>query len=110
MENQTIWTKEDLKIYTLIYCAQADFHETKIELDFIKSKLNKSNFEALHKEFEKDNDYQSIQKIQSSIKNLNFTAEDKDTLIQDIKNLFESDDSYDILEKNLLFGLKKIIN
>ena len=41
------WTKEDFIIYTLIYCANADYVEEKLELDYIKSKINTSNLENL---------------------------------------------------------------
>lgn len=103
------WTKEDLKIYLLIYSANADFSESKHELNFIKDKIQNSNYEKLRDEFEKDNEYQSIQKIQSSIKELGYSKLAINGLLEEIKELFKSDDNYDILEKNLFRGLNKII-
>lgn len=108
-EIKTNWTKEELEIYILIYCANADFSESKFEIDFIKSKTQTSNFEKIHDVFKKDNDYQSIQKIQSSIKDHGYTNEDKDILFKEIKALFLSDDKYDILEQNLYRGLSHIL-
>ena len=47
MENKNInWTKEDLKTYLLIYCANADFSESKIEIEFIKSMKSLVKMEA----------------------------------------------------------------
>jgi hypothetical protein len=101
------WTKEELKIYILIYCANADFSESKLELDYIKSKIQTNNFEKIHNEFEKDNDYQSIQKILSSIKEHHY--ENDESLLREIMELFLIDDRFDILEQNLYMGLKHIL-
>ena len=108
-EFKTNWTKEDFIVYTLIYCANADFVEEKLEIDFITSKINTSNIENLKAEFNKDNDYISIQKISGYIKDNNYTEEDKQLLLEDIKSLFMSDGKYDNMEHNLMLGLKKII-
>lgn len=101
------WTKEELKIYILIYCSNADFSESKLEIDYIKSKIQTKNFEKIHHEFEKDNDYQSIQKIQSSIKDHHY--ENNESLLREIMELFLIDDSFDVLEQNLNMGLKHIL-
>ena len=106
----TNWTKEELNAYILIYCANADFTESKDEMDFIKSKLPTSIFKKIHKEFKNDNDYQSIQKIQSTVDRYGYTGEEKNRLLFEIKKIFLSDDNYDLLEKNLLRGLNRIFN
>ncbi|MDX1348834.1 MAG: hypothetical protein R3279_01235 [Putridiphycobacter sp.] len=105
---KTNWTKNDLKTYTLIYCANADFTESKVEIDFIKSIIKNANFDQLHKEFELDNDYQSIQKMQAAIQENDYSDAEIDQLIADIKTLFLTDNDYDILEQNMLLGLKRI--
>ena len=106
----TNWTEDELKAYLLIYCANADFTESKVEIDFIKSKILSSNFEKIHREFKKDNDYQSIQKIQSTIERFEYSSTKKDELLAEIKGIFLSDYKYDTLEKNLMRGLRYIIN
>lgn len=105
--SSTNWSKEELKAYVLIYCANADFVESKLEINYIKSKIHAGIYEKMHAEFEKDNDYQSIQKIQTFIKEHNYHSEDK--LIREILELFLIDDDFDILEKNLYMGLKHIL-
>jgi len=106
---KTDWSKEDFIIYTLLYCAHADFVEEKLELDYIKSKIETSNLEKLQHELSNDNDYESIQKIVDYIEAHNYTDEEKQKLIKDIQALFVSDGNYDQLEHNLMLGLKKII-
>lgn len=103
------WSKEDLRIYILIYCAKADFNESNIEVDFIKSKLQNSDYDKLHAEFEADNDYQSIQKIQAALNYHGYSEKEVNSLFTEIKALFLSDGKYDQLEQNLLLGLKRIL-
>lgn len=105
----TNWTKEELNIYILIYCANADFSESKFETDFIKSKITTSDYGKIHAEYEKDNDYQSIQKIQSTIKTLGYSNEETNNLFSEIKELFLSDGNYDIMEQNLFKVLGHIL-
>ncbi|MBK7095313.1 MAG: hypothetical protein IPH57_09820 [Saprospiraceae bacterium] len=109
-EYQTNWTKEELKIYLLIYCAKADFLESKVETDFIKSKIKDNSFERIHEEFNKDNDYQSIQKIRTTIEKYSYSKDAIAQLFEEMKELFLSDGKYGILEQNLFMGLNHIFN
>lgn len=102
------WTKDDLRMYLLIYCANADFVESPEEMDYIKSKIGHSDFSKMHAEFEKDNDYQSIQKIQKAYEDLNYDS--PDALFDEIREFFISDGEFDVLERNLIMGLKHILN
>jgi len=107
MENLN-WTKNELEAYVLIYCANADFVEHEDELDFIKLKVSEVDYKKMHKIFIKDNDFQSLQKIEKSFVELNFTTDDKKQLLNEIKELFQSDESFSINEQNLLRGLQHI--
>jgi hypothetical protein len=110
MENVTAdWSNEELKVYLLIYSANADLSESKIEVDFIKSKIKTSNFEKIHAEFDEDNDYQSIQKIHASMREHGYSDAEKERLFAEIKELFLADGEYDILEQNLYRGLTHIL-
>ena len=104
----TNWTKEELKIYLLIFCANADFTESKIEIDFIKSKTNSDFFDRIHKEFENDNDYTSIQKLRLALDRHNYSTDSIKGILDDVKDLFMSDGTFDPLEENLLRGLNHI--
>ncbi len=107
---ETNWTKEELNIYVLIYCAIADFVETKEEIDFIQSKVEASVYEKMKKEFEGDNDFESIQKIQNALKRHGYSESENEALVQEIKALFLADGQYGILERNLLLGMNRIFN
>ena len=93
----------------LIYCANANFTESEDEIDFIKSKIQSSDFSKIHKEFDKDNDYQSIEKIKSTVDRFGYVKADTDILIKEMKGLFASDDEFDTLEENMFLGLKHLL-
>ncbi|MDG1429502.1 MAG: hypothetical protein P8P87_11540 [Crocinitomicaceae bacterium] len=99
-----------MNIYILIYCANADFSESKDELDFIKNKIQSSNFDAIHKEFDMDNDYQSLEKIKSTIDRFSYTKDETEVLKNEMKELFNSDENFDPLEQNMFLGLKNILS
>jgi len=107
-EFDTQWSKEELKAYILIYCAEANFIELKVESDFIKSRIKGDSFIRIHDEFDKDNDYQSIQKIRQTLEKYGYSKDETRRLVEELKGLFLSDGKYDILEQNLLMGLNHI--
>jgi len=50
----TNWTKEELNLYILIFCANADFIESKGETDFLKLKSNETLFSRTYNILEKN--------------------------------------------------------
>lgn len=105
----TNWTKAEFKAYLLAYCAQSDYIETEEEKEFILDLVSSDTFKSVHHELKRDNDYQSIQKIQFNIEKFDYSNNEIETLLDDIKNLFMADGNVDILETNLFRALKKII-
>lgn len=111
MENFTTnWTQEELKCYMLLYCANANFNVTKEEEEYIKLRVEAEKYKNILKEFEEDNDYQHIQKINTTIERLNYSKEEIDEIFQSIKKLFLSDGEMDILEQNIYRGLKHLLS
>lgn len=108
-EFKTGWTKEDLTIYTLIYCANADFYESQIEIDHIKSKIKKSDFDAIYNEFNKDNAVVRVQKIKQTIENLGYSEDEKESLFDDMREVFLTDGKFQSLEQKLHTALVNIL-
>ena len=108
-EINTIWSRDELKVYILLYCAYADFIETETEQEYIKSKVGEEKYNKIHKEFDADNDYQRIQKIQSTVERFNYSKHEIDILFMNIKKLFLTDGSMDILEENIYRGLQHLL-
>ncbi len=105
----TTWNKEELTAYLLIYCANADFIESNDEKALIKSKTTDGISKRMHVEFEQDNDFDSIQKIESTLLRLKYTNEEKGQLLDEMKEMFLLDGNYDLQEMNLFRGLKRIL-
>jgi hypothetical protein len=104
------WTKNELIAYILLYAANSDYKESNFEKNTIISTVDMQTFQKIHDEFEKDNDYQSIQKIISGIKMHNYSQNDITELLADVKALFFADGEFDVLEQNMFLFLKKIVN
>ena len=85
------WTKEELLVYTLIYCANADHHESSIETSIIKSKIQHSDYDKLKAEFEKDSPFARIQKIKDAFDRNEYNLDEKEQFFDDIRDIFLSD-------------------
>ena len=110
MKHQTTnWNKEQLSAYILLYCANADFSESKEETELILSKVQGDEYQSVRSEFEADNDFQSIQKIETTIERLGYSSAQIDDLINEMRKLFMIDGEFDAAENTLFTGLKKIL-
>lgn len=105
---QPNWSDKELKAYLLLYSAYADFNESENEKSLIISKVGKDNYQHIHDEIEQDNDYVRIQKIKNSVQQHKYSHDQIDRLIEEMKELFNVDGE-DILEQNLLIGLKHVL-
>jgi hypothetical protein len=103
------WTKEELVAYVLLYTANSDLNIENHEKNVIISKVDMKTFSKVHEEFDKDNDYQSLQKIIKGLEAHNYSKNDLEGLFVDIKKLFLSDGSFDVMEQSMLAYLKKIL-
>jgi uncharacterized protein YlbG (UPF0298 family) len=105
----TNWSKKELSAYILMYCANANFQETSEELEIVRSKVDSDSLKVIRKEFNEDNDYQSIQKIQSTVERLGYNWSQLDDLISEIKALFLADGTFDAIEKSMFIGLRNLL-
>ncbi|WP_299362036.1 hypothetical protein [Winogradskyella sp.] len=102
------WTRDELVAYVLLFAANSDFKEDNRERDVIISKVDIDTFQEIHDEFDRDNDYQSIQKIMTSLRQHNYDKDDVEILLADIKTLFFSDGEFNINERNMLKCLERL--
>ncbi|WP_179344938.1 hypothetical protein [Winogradskyella ursingii] len=102
------WTRDELVAYILLFAANSDFKENNKERNVILSKVDMETFQEIHNEFDNDNDYQGIKKIMTSLEQHNYTDEDIEILLADIKVLFFSDKEFNIMERNMLKCLKRL--
>ena len=62
------WSKEEFKLYLLIYAAQANLVEEEEEFDSIEAKFNKDDINRIYKDVKKLNDFHRCQIIIDFIK------------------------------------------
>lgn len=106
---KTNWNREEFEAYLLFYAANADFIETEEERALIHSKVSQKAYIKMQAEFEKDTDYERIQKIIATAERFELTKEEVDTLFNEISQLFEADGKIDILERSVFIGLKRVL-
>ncbi len=107
---ETDWTRAEFKAYLLMYAAKADYIETAEEKEIIKELVGKKGYKRIHRELDRDSDYQSLQKIMYNIEKFNYSKTELDDLMRDISNLFLSDGNYDILEENMMMYLRRLLS
>lgn len=103
------WTRDELVAYILLFAANSDFRESNQERNMIISKVDMKTFQEIHDEFDSDNDYQGIKKIMTSLEQHNYSKEDIDIILADIKVLFFSDKEFNVMEQNMLLFLEKLL-
>jgi hypothetical protein len=104
------WDKEQFKAYLLIYAAQANFNESEEEKELILSKVDPLVYKQMHRELEKDNDYQRLEKILYCVDKFGFTKDDLAALRAEVKQVINAEGSHDELEDNMFLYLKKLLS
>lgn len=102
------WTKKEFEAYVLLYAAHCNHIEDEKEQAFIRSKIDEKTFHRMHTEVVVDSDEENLNKIQQYFNENEFTQEEKESLLRNIKKVFFADGSVDILEKKVFEILKKI--
>ena len=103
------WSRKELKAYLLLYAAHSDFIETEDEKKLIISKVDKATYKRIHKEFDSDNDFERIEKITDGLSAHDYTSEELEQLMADMKEVFLADGEYDTLERNLMMIMEHIM-
>ena len=103
------WTKKEFEAYVLLYAAHCNHIEDIEEQRFIRSKVDEKTFHRIHTEVVVDSDEINLNKIQQYVSDNDFSENEKEQLLRDVKNVFFADGSVDFLEKKVYNILKKII-
>jgi len=104
------WSKEDLFVYTLLFCAYADFEESIYEEAEIKSKYPTANYEHIHDVFLADNDTATAEKILNVANAHNLCKSDFDDLMEFIPTVMKADGHVSVEEQMMLHGLHELLN
>ncbi len=110
MNNTDIsWSEESFKAYLLVYASQSNQIETEDEKDFIASNFDQELLKKTYKEIKNDNDYDRIQKIMSYVKEKKYSNDDLKKILDEIKDMYLCDGTFDMPEQMVFSVLKKLL-
>lgn len=99
--NYELQDKGDILIYILLFTANLDGHISGEELKQIIKTDNRESFIRVREIFNNDNDFASMNKIQSYKKQLFDEGETIDSIVSMIVNMFKGDGNFTNREKYL---------
>ena len=99
--NQPNWTKKELEIYILLLCSNADSTITKEELNFIKSKVDKEDFDKIYKEFSEDTEDEALEKIDDNVQQHDYSPKEILAIRANMKSVFFTDNEFGMKEEYL---------
>lgn len=103
------WTKREFLAFVLLYAATADYEITPEERENIIQRTGKSEMRKAEENLASLSDYDTIQTIVSYKEAYFRNEEEKDELLEDLRNLFESDHNFEIREQNMMRALQRIL-
>jgi hypothetical protein len=103
------WTKLELKLYILMFCAKVDQYETAEEIDLIKSKTDPETFDRLYKEFCEDCEDDCFEKIEDAIGKYPFSPREIADIKKEVLEVFNSDKKFEMKERYLEKVLDNIL-
>lgn len=95
------WSKKELKIYILLFCAKVDQIESAEEIALIKSKTDPETFDRLYKEFCEDREDDCFEKIEDAIGNYPFSPREIAEIKKEVMDVFNSDEKFSMKERYL---------
>ncbi len=104
------WSKDDLRVYIMLYCANADLEFTEEEKEYIQEKTQNPKYKEIKREFDNDNDYQGMNKITDATKRLGYSKDQINDLLSELKELFWVDGEFDIMEHEILHHIKRMLS
>jgi hypothetical protein len=107
--DKTQWNKEELKTYILILCAKADKIEAEEEIALIREKTSNEVFDKMYREFQNDDEDESLEKIQETLEWHQYSELELCELKREIQQVFAADRKIPMSESNLGRILENII-
>ena len=101
--------KNEFEAFLLIYAAQTNFIESEEEIAFIESKFSANVINMVKSKIKSLNDYQRLDFITKYIKNNNYDNQEIESILLDIKRIYNSDGVFDRIEKTIYNSLKKLL-
>jgi hypothetical protein len=106
---KTNWTVKELETYILLFCTNLNyfsFNNKSNRLGFVK---NKKVFNAIRVEFDNDNEYQGIEKIDATLEAFSYSQDEVCRLLMNLKELILSSGKRKFFKEHVFMGLKRIL-
>lgn len=107
--NKEQWTKEELQVYILLLCANADKEETEEELEMIQAKVSKKTFVKMYALFRGDSEEERLKKIDRNVHAHAYTNMELIAFRREVYEIFFSDCNFTMMEKRLDWTLDNIL-
>ena len=101
------WTQDEFLAYLLLFAAHADNVFKVDEKKHIQSIIEPEVYAKMDAEYSKDNGYVQVQKIMHYQKENDFFS--IETIVQEMKNLFNSDDHFHSMEQFTLSNIRRLL-
>lgn len=108
METQN-WSYDEFITFLLIYVANVDMEFSDEEKQLIKKMAGESTFQEMVEIFDSMSDYKAYEKILSYKEKYFATQAEKDAIVEKMKDLFYADADFNIMEKELLHFLERMM-
>ena len=108
-KTNTNLTKEELEIYVLLLCANADSIITEEELNFIQTKVDQASFDKIYEEFLQHTEDEGLDIIEDSHHEQDYGTLEIAEMKDRIRSLFFVDSNFSRKEKHLERVLNNII-
>lgn len=103
------WTYEEFLAFLLIYVAHVDMEFAEEEKAFIRRTVGNETFDLMLAKFEGMSDFQAYQTILDYKQSYFSDEESKAKLLENIRDLFDADADYNIMEKELFHFLERMM-
>ena len=110
MKDPIKWSLEEFKAYLLLHAAKADQKIADEEIYILQNKFPAELLHNISQEINRDNDNQRIEKLLKYINHRNFTKDQKEALLNDMKEIFLADGEFETIEYAVYRFLKKIFD
>lgn len=95
--------------YLLLYAASADLEISQQEIDTIKAKIGEQYFDKAYEKFQEWTDYERLQFILACKPRFFDTPDKREKVLHEMRQVFESDNDYSYMEKNIMRSLEKLL-
>lgn len=106
MDNR--WSRDEFVAYLLIHAAETDSIMSAEEVELLENRFGAALVKKMKKEVDAANDFQRLEKMMAYKEEAGLSAADADSIMWEVKEVFEADGVFDSAEEAVFLFLKKL--